>query len=145
MKILFLKLFLISTFIDPNFVKYFTNLAENPLKTLTLRSSWSSFFPSLSASVKRFSVFRVQDFIISYIISRKYRISKPTALQIVYLKRIDNFFLDNLTILEVLNLLNIGISSLNIRREVPNYLPSLGRYVDNKELKFKIYLNEIKR
>ena len=106
MKILFLKLFLISTFIDPNFVKYFTNLAENPLKTLTLRSSWSSFFPSLSASVKRFSVFRVQDFIISYIISRKYRISKPTALQIVYLKRIDNFFLDNLTILEVLNLLN---------------------------------------
>ena len=31
----------------------------------------------------------MQDFIISYIISRKYRISKPTALQIVYLKRID--------------------------------------------------------
>ena len=53
--------------------------------------------------------------------------------------------MDNLTILEVLNLLNIGISSLNIRTEVPNYLPSLGRYVDNKELKFKIYLNEIKR
>ena len=54
-------------------------------------------------------------------------------------------FVDDLTILEVVNLLNIGISSLNIRTEVPNDLPTHGQYVDNKELKSQIYLNEINR
>ena len=44
-------------------------------------------------------------------------------------------FVDDLSILEVVNLLNIGISSLNIRTEVPNDLPTHGQYVDNKELK----------
>ena len=50
---------------------------------------------------------------------------------------------DDLSILEVINLINIGISSYNVRQQVPNGLPQHGQCVDNLKLKSQIYLNEI--
>ena len=47
-KMICLKLFLICKLKDPNLAKKLTNLAENLLKNLTPRSSWSLFFPSLT-------------------------------------------------------------------------------------------------
>ena len=54
-------------------------------------------------------------------------------------------FVDDLTTLEVVNLLNIGISSLNVKTQVPNDLPTHGQFVNSKELKSQVYLNEINR
>ena len=51
--------------------------------------------------------------------------------------------MDDLTILEIINLLNIGLSSLNIRNQVPNDLPSHGQHVDNNNLLSQKYLDEI--
>ena len=46
-KMTFLKLFFICMFKDPKLAEKWTNLAENPKKPLTPRSSWSLFIPSL--------------------------------------------------------------------------------------------------
>jgi hypothetical protein len=54
-------------------------------------------------------------------------------------------FVDDLSILEMINLINIGISSLNVRKQVPNDLPEQGQFVDNLELKSQTYLNKINR
>ena len=54
-------------------------------------------------------------------------------------------FVDDLSILEVINLINIGISSFNVRQQVPNDLPEHGQFVDNLELKSQAYLNKINR
>ena len=48
-------------------------------------------------------------------------------------------FVDDLSILEVINLINIGISSFNVRQQVPNDLPEHGQFVDNLELKSQAY------
>ena len=47
MKMTFLKLFFICMFKDPKLAEKWTNLAKNPKKNLTPRSSWSLFFPSV--------------------------------------------------------------------------------------------------
>ena len=47
MKMTFFKLFLIGMFKDSNLAEKLPNLAENLFKSWALRSSWSSFFPSL--------------------------------------------------------------------------------------------------
>ena len=52
-------------------------------------------------------------------------------------------FLDDLSILEIVNLLNIGLSSLNVRSQVPNDLPCYGQVVDNNNLLSQKYLDEI--
>ena len=50
-------------------------------------------------------------------------------------------FVDDLSILEVINLINIGTSSFNVRQQVPNDLPEHCQFVDNLELKSQAYLN----
>ena len=51
--------------------------------------------------------------------------------------------MDDLTVLEVINLINIGITSHNIRQQVPNDLPTHGQFIDSRNLKSKTYIYEI--
>ena len=43
-------------------------------------------------------------------------------------------FMDDLSLLEIINLLNIELSSLNVKNKVPNDLPIHGQFVDNSHL-----------
>ena len=52
-------------------------------------------------------------------------------------------FVDNLTFLEIVNLVNIGISSHNTRQQVPNDVPTHGQIVDGSHLKSQEYLDQI--
>ena len=52
-------------------------------------------------------------------------------------------FVDDLTVLEVINLLNIGISSFNCKQQVPSDLPIHGQVVDSCHLKSQEYLDRI--
>ena len=52
-------------------------------------------------------------------------------------------FVDDLSVLEVLNLVNIGISSHNCRQQIPSDLPTHGQVVDPNQLKTQGYLNKI--
>ena len=54
-------------------------------------------------------------------------------------------FVDDLSLLEIINLLNIGLSSLNVKNQVPNDLPIHGQFVDNSHLLSQGYLDEINR
>ena len=54
-------------------------------------------------------------------------------------------FVDDLSLLEVVNLLNIGLSSMNIRNQVPNDLPVHGQFVENRNLLSQKYLDEINK
>ena len=51
-------------------------------------------------------------------------------------------FVDDLSVLEILNLVNIGISSGN-RQQVPSDLPVHGQFVDSSQLKSQEYLRKI--
>ena len=54
--------------------------------------------------------------------------------------------LDNLSCLEVLNLISLsGISPFNVQQQVPNDLPEHGQFVDSQRLKSQSYINEINR
>ena len=44
-------------------------------------------------------------------------------------------FVDDLTILEIMNLLTIGLSSFNLKGQVPSDIPDHGQYIDPKNLK----------
>ena len=52
-------------------------------------------------------------------------------------------FVDDLTILEVINLLTVGISLFNLKCQVPNDIPSHNQYINPLNLKSQAYLNEI--
>ena len=52
-------------------------------------------------------------------------------------------FVDDLTVVEIINLINIGISSFNIKSQVPNDIPIHNQFVDMKNLKSQDYLNKI--
>ena len=52
-------------------------------------------------------------------------------------------FVDDLTILEIINLLNIGISSLNIKSQVPSDLPVHGQYIEAGNLQTQSNLDNI--
>ena len=52
-------------------------------------------------------------------------------------------FLDDLTILEIVNLLIVGISSFNLEVQVANDLPTHNQFIDPANLKSQSWLNEI--
>ena len=52
-------------------------------------------------------------------------------------------FVGDLSVLEILNLVNIGISSFNCRQQVPSDLPVHGQFVDSSQLKSQEYLRKI--
>ena len=52
-------------------------------------------------------------------------------------------FVDDLTVLEIINLLNIGLSSHNIKQHVPSDVPDHGQWIDNMNLQSQEYLNQL--
>ena len=52
-------------------------------------------------------------------------------------------FVDDLTIIEVINLINIGMSSFNVKHQVPSDLPTHGQYINAENLKTQSYLKNI--
>ena len=54
-------------------------------------------------------------------------------------------FVDDLTCLEIINLLSIGLASHNARLQVPSDIPSHGQIINNEYLKTQEYLDKISR
>ena len=52
-------------------------------------------------------------------------------------------FVDDLSLLEIINLVNIGISSYNCKQHIPSDLPIHGQFVDNNTLLSQQYLDRI--
>ena len=52
-------------------------------------------------------------------------------------------FVDDLSILEIVNLLTVGISSMNIKNSVPSDLPCHNQFIEATKLKSQEWLNEI--
>jgi hypothetical protein len=54
-------------------------------------------------------------------------------------------FVDDLTALEIVNLLRVGITSFNLRDQVPNDLPIHNNFTPPEKLKSQEYLDEINK
>ena len=54
-------------------------------------------------------------------------------------------FVDDLSVLEIINLINIGISSHNSRYQVPNDVPTHGQIIPNINLKSQGYIEDISK
>ena len=67
---------------------------------------------------------------------------RPTIMLIQFQLKIDSSNVDDLTTLEILNLLSIGLSSCNYKLHVPSDIPMNGYFVDNSNLKIQHYLEE---
>ena len=52
-------------------------------------------------------------------------------------------FLDDLSILEIINLLTVGISSFNIKQQIPNDIPNHNQLIPTQNLKSQVWLDEI--
>ena len=52
-------------------------------------------------------------------------------------------FIDDLSVLEIVNLLTVGISSFNLKHQVPNDIPEHNQIIDSKNLKSQEWLNSI--
>ena len=52
-------------------------------------------------------------------------------------------FVDDLTILEIVNLLTVGLTSFNIKSQVPNDIPCHNQFIPADKLKTQEYINEI--
>ena len=52
-------------------------------------------------------------------------------------------FVDDLSVLEIINLINIGISSHNFKSQVSNVIPTHGQVIQNANLKSQKYIEEI--
>ena len=52
-------------------------------------------------------------------------------------------FIDDLSILEIINLLTIGLSSYNVKHQVPSDVSCPGLYIDPENLKTQRHMNEI--
>ena len=51
--------------------------------------------------------------------------------------------MDDLSILEVVNLLSIGISSYNVRTHIPSDIPSNNGFIDSKSLQTQDHIDKI--
>ena len=59
-------------------------------------------------------------------------------------RKIDtSMYFDDATVLEVVNLLNIGLSSYRVKDNVPSHIPAHNQFIDSKNLKSQNYLNKI--
>ena len=54
-------------------------------------------------------------------------------------------FVDDLTINEVINLVNIGMATFNVKTQVPSNLPSHNQFIPQEHLKTQKYLEDIKK
>ena len=54
-------------------------------------------------------------------------------------------YVDDLTTLEIINLLSVGLSSYNFKHHVPSDIPTDGYYLPNDNLKSQFYINEINK
>ena len=54
-------------------------------------------------------------------------------------------FVDDLSIIEVINLLTVGLSSFYMKDNVPSDIPVHGQYIDSSKLKSQEYLNNINK
>ena len=54
-------------------------------------------------------------------------------------------FVNDLSTIEVINLLTIGLSSFNMKVQVPSDIPTHGQFVDSSNLKSQDYLNQINK
>ena len=52
-------------------------------------------------------------------------------------------FVDDLIVLEIINLLTVGISSFNIKNQVPNDIPQHNQFIHPDNLKSQEYLDSI--
>lgn len=53
--------------------------------------------------------------------------------------------MDDLTTLEIVNLLTVGITSFNLKQQVPNDIPTHNQYISPENLKSQEYLNTINK
>ena len=54
-------------------------------------------------------------------------------------------FIDDLSILEIINLLTVGISSFNLKFQVPNDIPDHNQYIPAASLKSQVWLDSIEK
>ena len=54
-------------------------------------------------------------------------------------------FVDDLTTIEIINLLTIGLSSLYMKNHIPSDIPQHGQFVDGQNLKSQDYLAQINK
>ena len=52
-------------------------------------------------------------------------------------------FVDDLTALEIVNLISVGMSNFNVKMSIPNDIPSHNGYISKENLKTQSYLNDI--
>ena len=52
-------------------------------------------------------------------------------------------FVDDLTALETINLLNIGLSSYNFKQHVASDVPENGYFLDSENIKSQVYIDKI--
>ena len=52
-------------------------------------------------------------------------------------------YFDDLSTLEVINLLSVGLTSLNVKHQVPSDLPSHGQFIDSNKLLSQKYLTDL--
>ena len=52
-------------------------------------------------------------------------------------------FVDDLTVLEIINLLTVGITSFNLKAQVPNDIPDHNQYIPSNNLQSQVFLNKI--
>ena len=52
-------------------------------------------------------------------------------------------FVNDLTTLEIINMLTVGLSSFNMKNEIPSDIPVHGQFVDSRNLESQEYLNKI--
>ena len=52
-------------------------------------------------------------------------------------------FVDDLTVLKIVNLITIGLSSFNLKSQVPSDIPVHGQFIPPESLKSQQWLNEI--
>ena len=52
-------------------------------------------------------------------------------------------FVDDLTILEIVNLLTVGITSYNIKQQIPSDIPPQNQFIPPEQLQSQDWLNQI--
>ena len=52
-------------------------------------------------------------------------------------------FIDDLTTLEIIKILSIGLATYNLKQHIPSNIPTHGQIIDRQHLKSQKYLDEI--
>ena len=52
-------------------------------------------------------------------------------------------FVDDLTVLEIINLILVGLTSVNVKHQVPSDIPDHGQFIPPHNFKSQEYLNKI--